>query len=412
MKKLKFYEVSQNNYMVKFNELGVCTQLCRICESLGFKKATRIQSLTIPYALKGYDIIGYAQTGSGKTLAFMIPLVQNVLINKEIFSALILVPSRELAFQITAQGELLAGVFGTKFAVLTGGIDYITQVSILKGKPHILISTPGRLVEHFGSSFTIPVTVKFFFVIDEADKLLQTDFDKEFTIIISKLPKNKKNFLFSATKTLKLNKIQKNLLKNPIRISLNHGCRLVKNLSQSYCFIPYKYKDTYLIYFCNEYCKSSIIIFVETQRCAEKLTLLLRFLGFNASCIHGGINQIRRLKILNAFKNKYNSILVATDLASRGLDIPNTDLIINFDLPLYAKIYIHRVGRTARAGKSGKTISFVTQYDIRSFQKIEKVVGKINENRQHNFHSILNMHKFVVQENEKCIKILKTNKKV
>lgn len=111
-------------------------------------------------------------------------------------------------------------------------------------------------------------------------------------------------------------------------------------------------------------------------------------------------------------KNKYNSILVATDLASRGLDIPNTDLIINFDLPLYAKIYIHRVGRTARAGKSGKTISFVTQYDIRSFQKIEKVVGKINENRQHNFHSILNMHKFVVQENEKCIKILKTNKKV
>ena len=252
--------------MVKFKKLGVCSQLCRICESLGFKKATRIQSLAIPYALKGYDIIGYAQTGSGKTLAFMIPLIQNVLITRGIFSALILVPSRELAFQITGQGELLGGILGVKFAVLTGGIEYITQVAILKGKPNIIISTPGRLVEHFGSSLIIPLTMKFFFVIDEADKLLQTDFDKELTIIVSKLPRNKKSFLFSATKTFKLNKIQKTFLKNPIRISLNHGFKLVKNLSQSYCFIPYKYKDTYLIYYCNEFHKSSIIIFVETQK--------------------------------------------------------------------------------------------------------------------------------------------------
>jgi|Transcript_87418 ATP-dependent RNA helicase DDX47/RRP3 len=398
--------------MVKFKQLGVCIQLCRICEILGFKKATHIQSLTIPYALKGYDIIGYAQTGSGKTLAFVIPLLQNILINREEFSALIIVPSRELAFQIASQGEMLGGVLGIKFAVLTGGIDYVTQKAILKGKPNILISTPGRLVEHIGSSFIIPTKTKFSFVVDEADKILQIDFDKELTFILSKLPKNKKNFLFSATKTLKINKIQSNWLKNPIRVSLNHNYKLVKNLSQSYCFIPHKYKETYLVYLCNEFYKSSIITFVDTQRCAEKLALLLKFLGFKASCIHGGMNQIRRLKILENFKNRKTQILIATDLASRGLDIPCTDIIINFDIPVYAKVYIHRVGRTARAGKSGRTVSLVTQYDIRSFQKIEKIIGQISEKYNFNFNSVIKIHRIVVCEKERCLKILKDLTKI
>ena len=393
--------------MVKFKKLGVCLQLCKICETLGYKKATRIQSMTIPYALKGYDIIGYAQTGSGKTLAFLIPLIQNVLIDKCSFSSLIIVPSRELAFQITTQGEILGGILGIKFAVLIGGVDFAIQAAVLKGKPNILISTPGRLIEHLGFSFFISSNIKFCFVIDEADKILQSDFEKDFGLILSKLPKNKKNFLFSATKTLKLNKIQNNWLKNPIRISLNQNFKLVKNLSQSYCFIPHKYKETYLVYLCNEFYMSSIITFVETQKCAEKLALLLKFLGFKASCIHGGLNQLRRLKILEAFKKKNNQILIATDLASRGLDIPNTDLVVNFDIPLYARIYIHRVGRTARAGKSGRTISLVSQYDIRSFQKIEKIIGKIEEKYQHNFDSVVNIHRIVIIEGERCSRILK-----
>jgi ATP-dependent RNA helicase DDX47/RRP3 len=152
---------------------------------------------------------------------------------------------------------------------------------------------------------------------------------------------------------------------------------------------------------------SSIITFVETQKCAEKLALLLKFLGFKASCIHGGLNQLRRLKILEAFKKKNNQILIATDLASRGLDIPNTDLVVNFDIPLYARIYIHRVGRTARAGKSGRTINLVSQYDIRSFQKIEKIIGKIEEKYQHNYNSVVNIHRIVIIEGERCSRILK-----
>ena len=398
--------------MANFKKLGVCAQLYRVCKALGFKNATRIQALTIPYALKGYDILGYAHTGSGKTLAFLIPILQNVLINKQVFSSLIIAPSRELAFQIGAQGELLGGILGVKFAILTGGVDYSIQAFIIRGNPNIIISTPGRLVEHLGSTFSISNTTNFCFVIDEADKILQIDFEKEFNLILSKLPKNKKNFLFSATKTLKLNKLQNNWIKNPIRISLNENCKLVKNLSQGYCFMPQKYKETYLAYLCNEFFESSIIIFVETQRCAEKLALLLKFLGFKSSCIHGGISQLRRLKILEAFKIKKNNILIATDLASRGLDIPDTNLVVNFDIPLYAKIYIHRVGRTARAGKSGKSISFVTQYDIHSFQKIEKIVGHIKAKYNHNFRSIIDMHKIVEQEKEKCLKILRNSKKI
>jgi ATP-dependent RNA helicase DDX47/RRP3 len=397
--------------MVKFKHLGICVQLCRICESLGFKKATRIQSLTIPYALKGYDVIGYAQTGSGKTLAFLLPLLQTILINKEIFSSLIVVPSRELAFQIGAQGELLGGVIGIKFAVLTGGIDYTIQTALLKGNPNLLISTPGRLVEHLGSSFRIPNLKKFCFVIDEADKILQTDFEKEFNLILSNLPKNKKNFLFSATKTLKLNKFQFNWLRNPVRVSLNQHDKLVKNLDQSYCFIPHKYKETYLVFFCNEFYQNSVMIFVETQKCVEKITLLLKFLGFKVLCIHGGMNQLRRIKILQAFKLKKSRILITTDLASRGLDIPNIDLIINFDIPMYAKIYIHRVGRTARAGKSGRSISLVTQYDIRSFQKIEKIIGRVIDKYCHNLDSVIRLYKFVNLEKEKCLRILKDDKK-
>ena len=398
--------------MIKFRDLGVCSQLCKICDTMGFKRATRIQALTIPYALKGYDIIGYAQTGSGKTLAFLIPLIQTILINKQVFSGLIILPSRELAFQIAAQGELLGGIFGIKFAILTGGIDYYIQATILKGKPNLIVSTPGRLVEHLGSSFCFPLVNQFCFVIDEADKILQIDFDKEFNFILSKLPKNRKTFLYSATKTIKLSQPKIIWLKNPIRVTVNPNCKLVKNLSQNYCFMPHVYKEAYFVYLCNEFYENSIITFVETQRCAEKLALLLKFLGFKASCIHGGIGQLRRLKILETFKNKKNRILIATDLASRGIDIPNTDLVVNFDIPLYAKIYIHRVGRTARAGRSGRTISLVTQYDIRSFQKIEKIIGYINKSYSYNFSSLLNIQKIVAAEKEKCLRILKNSKNI
>ncbi len=393
--------------MVKFKNLGVCYQLCKVCETIGYKQATRIQTLVIPYALKGFDILGYAQTGSGKTLAFLIPIIQNILINRNIHAALIISPSRELAFQIASQGELLGGIFGIKLAVLTGGIDLSMQTTLLKGKPNIIISTPGRLVEHLGLSFQIKTVENFCFVIDEADKILQIDFEKELNFILSKIPKNKKNFLFSATKSLRENKIKNNWFQNPIRISLNSKYRLAKNLAQNYCFIPYKYKESYLIYLCNEFSKISILTFVETQKCSERLALLLKFLGFSVSCIHGGLSQLRRLKILESFKTKKNRILIATDLASRGLDIPDTDLVINFDIPSYAKTYIHRVGRTARAGKSGRTISLVTQYDVNSFQKIEKIIGRVFRKFTHNLNSVLNIYQIIKNEKEKCLEIFK-----
>jgi ATP-dependent RNA helicase DDX47/RRP3 len=396
--------------MISFRQLGVCEQLCRICDSIGFKYATKIQAQTIPYALKNRDIIGYAQTGSGKTLAFVIPILQDLLKAKCSFSCLIIVPARELAFQIGSQCEILGGVFGIKIALLIGGIENILQVAIINKNPHILICTPGRFVDHLGKTKNLILKNMKNLVFDEADRLLQIDFDKEFSIILSALPKTKRCFLFSATMTSNVEKLEKISMINPVKIKVNKKYKTVITLKQNYLFIPYKYKECYLTYICNEFTGCSIIIFVDTQVCAEKTALLLKVLNFKISCLHGKLNQLKRIDILNKFKVGETKILVATDLVSRGIDIPEIDLIINYDIPLYTKDYIHRAGRTARAGKSGRVINLVTQYDIRSYQKIELLLGKKFDEFKYKIENILSIYKYISLAKTKINRILDTVK--
>jgi len=361
--------------MVDFKDLGVCDQICRVCKSMGFKRATKIQVFSIPYALHGRDIIAYAQTGSGKTMAFLIPLLQNLLSTKEFFSGLIVVPSRELAFQIASQLEILGGLFGIKVAILVGGIDLFIQIEVIKTKPHFVISTPGRLVDHLGKIENFSLTKTRKIVFDEADRLLQMDFEKEFNIINSFLPHEKQFYFFSATMTTNLDKLQKTNIRNPVKILVCDKFKSVTSLVQHFIFSPFDLKECYLLYVCNEFNGSLIMVFVESQKCAEKLTLLLKFFGFDTACLHGGLKQIKRLQILNKFKLRDFKILITTDVASRGLDIFGIDLVINYNIPMYTKSYIHRIGRTARTGKSGRAINLVSQYEIRSFQKIEKLMG-------------------------------------
>jgi ATP-dependent RNA helicase DDX47/RRP3 len=361
--------------MVDFRNLGVCEQLCKVCKSIGFDKPTKIQVLSIPYSLNGKDIIACAQTGSGKTMAFSIPLLQNLLFCKKFLSGLIVVPSRELAFQIASQFEMLGGLFGVKVAVLVGGIDFYTQVEMIKSQPHFIISTPGRLIEHLEKYNHLSLKKTKKIVFDEADRLLQFDFEKESNIIISGLPVDRQFYFFSATMTTSLERLQKANVKNPIKIIVNKKYKSVTNLQQHYIFSPFILKECYLLYICNEFYGSSIIIFVESQKSAEKLMLILNFLGFDAKALHGGLKQVKRLEILNKFKLKDCKILLATDVASRGLDIIGVDLIVNYNIPIYAKNYLHRIGRTARNGRSGRAINLVSQYEIRSFQKIEKMTG-------------------------------------
>ncbi|XP_006888482.1 PREDICTED: probable ATP-dependent RNA helicase DDX47 isoform X2 [Elephantulus edwardii] len=310
-----------------FKDLGVTDVLCEACDQLGWKKPTKIQIEAIPLALQGRDIIGLAETGSGKTGAFALPILNALLDTPQRLFALVLTPTRELAFQISEQFEALGSSIGVQSAVIVGGIDSMSQSLALAKKPHIVIATPGRLIDHLENTKGFNLRALKYLVMDEADRILNMDFETEVDKILKVIPRDRKTFLFSATMTKKVQKLQRAALKNPVKCAVSSKYQTVEKLQQYYLFIPSKFKT-------------------------------------------------KRLGSLNKFKAKARSILLATDVASRGLDIPHVDVVVNFDIPTHSKDYIHRVGRTARAGRSGKSITFVTQYDVELFQRIEHLIGK------------------------------------
>ncbi|XP_067875911.1 probable ATP-dependent RNA helicase DDX47 [Heterodontus francisci] len=359
-----------------FRELGVTEVLCEACEQLGWKSPTRIQTEALPVALQGRDIIGLAETGSGKTGAFALPILQALLEKPQRLFALVLTPTRELAFQISEQFEALGSSIGVKSAVIVGGIDMMSQSLALAKKPHVVIATPGRLIDHLQNTKGFNLRALKYLVMDEADRILNMDFETEVDKILKVIPRDRKTYLFSATMTKKVQKLQRAALKDPVKCAVSTKYQTVEKLQQYYVFIPSKFKDCYLVSILNELAGNSFIIFCSTCNNTQRTALLLRNLGFTAIPLHGQMNQNKRLGALNKFKAKSRSILLATDVASRGLDIPHVDVVVNFDIPTHSKDYIHRVGRTARAGRSGKSITFVTQYDVELFQRIEHLIGK------------------------------------
>uniref|UniRef100_A0A0N4ZQ23 RNA helicase n=1 Tax=Parastrongyloides trichosuri TaxID=131310 RepID=A0A0N4ZQ23_PARTI len=359
-----------------FEELGVTEVLCQTMERLGWKVPSTIQQASLPFSLAGRDIIGLAETGSGKTGAFAIPILQALLDTPQKMFAVILTPTRELAFQIAEQFQALGTSIGLVVAVIVGGIDMATQAMALAKRPHIIVATPGRLVDHLENTKGFNLKAIKFLVMDEADRILNMDFEVEVNKILRVIPKERRTYLFSATMTKKVAKLERASLKNPERIEISSRYQTVEKLKQHYIFIPNKYKEAYLVYILNEIASNTAIVFCSTCNGAMKIALMLRQLGFGAVPLHGQMNQGKRLAALNKFKAKQRSILVCTDVASRGLDIPHVDYVLNFDVPTQSKDYVHRVGRTARAGRSGVSITFVTQYDVEIYQKIESLIGK------------------------------------
>ncbi|XP_074605149.1 putative ATP-dependent RNA helicase DDX47 isoform X2 [Brevipalpus obovatus] len=356
--------------------LGVSDVICEACEQIKWTKPTKIQVETLPIALQGKDIIGLAETGSGKTGAFAIPILESLLVKPQGLFALVLTPTRELAYQINEQFQALGGGFGLKTAVIVGGMDMMTQQIALMKKPHVIISTPGRLVDHLKQTKGFHLRTLKFLVLDEADKILNMDFEKEVDDILKNIPRDRNTYLFSATMTKKVQKLQRASLKDPVKLEVSSKYQTVDNLQQYYLFIPIKYKEIYLTYIINKLAGNSFIIFCNTCASTQKIALMLRNLGFTAVPLHGQMTQAKRLGALNKFRAKARSVLLATDVASRGLDIPHVDVVINYDVPHHSKDYIHRVGRTARAGRYGKSITFVSQYDVELYQRIEFLIGK------------------------------------
>lgn len=375
--KTKPVELSKgNDHLTTFQALGIDERLCEVCKSLEWNQPTKIQRETIPIALQGRDIIGLAETGSGKTAAFILPIMQSLLQNPRRLFALVLTPTRELAIQIQEQVSALGSGFQIKSAVLVGGMDIMTQTIALAKKPHIIIATPGRLVEHLEKTKGFSLTALKYLVLDEADRILNMDFEKEIDKILEQVPRDRRTYLFSATMTKKVAKLQRASLQDPVRVEVSTKFQTVDQLKQYYLFIPAKYKDVYLVHILNELSGNSFIVFCNTCPGTQRIALMLRNLGFSAIPLNGKMTQNNRLAALNKFKVKSSSILLATDVASRGLDIPHVDVVINYDLPQHSKDYIHRVGRTARAGRYGKSVTFVTQYDVEMYQKIEHLIGK------------------------------------
>ncbi|KAH6768716.1 RNA helicase 36 [Perilla frutescens var. frutescens] len=367
---------------VTFSDLGLAEWAVNTCKELGMKRPTPVQHHCIPKILAGQDVMGLAQTGSGKTAAFALPILHRLAEDPYGVFALVVTPTRELAYQLAEQFRALGSGLGLRCAVVVGGMDMINQSQSLMQRPHVVIATPGRikvLIEQNPDDIPAVFSNTKFLVLDEADRVLGVNFEAELRVIFQCLPKKRQTLLFSATMSSNLQTLLELSANKAYFYAAYEGFKTVESLRQQYVFIPKNVKDVYLLHILNkreEMCVRSAMIFVSTCRSCEHLSLLLEQLELEVAALHSYKSQSLRLSALHKFKSGQVPVLIATDVANRGLDIPTVDLVINYDIPRYPEDYIHRVGRTARVGRGGLALSFITQNDVDLVHKIEAVIGK------------------------------------
>ncbi|CAI0450486.1 unnamed protein product [Linum tenue] len=359
-----------------FSDLGLAEFAIQTCKELGMKRPTPVQVHCIPKILAGRDVLGLAQTGSGKTVAFALPILHRLAEDPYGVAALVITPTRELAFQLAEQFRALGSSLQLRCAVVVGGMDLLTQAQTLIGRPHIVIATPGRVKVLMENNADESVLLWQFLVLDEADRVLDVGFEEELRTIFQCLPKNRQTLLFSATMTSELQTLLELSVNKAYFYEAYEGFKTVDTLKQQYVFIPNNVKEVYLSYILARMEGFFVYVFEPWSRSCQLLSSLLEELGQKAAAMHSFNSQALRLKALHEFKAEKVPVLIATDVVSRGLDVQTVDLVINYDLPRYPRDYVHRVGRTARAGRGGLAMSFVTQYDVDLVHEIEGVVGK------------------------------------
>nr|XP_019953958.1 PREDICTED: probable ATP-dependent RNA helicase DDX49 [Paralichthys olivaceus] len=365
--------------MADFSSLGLSEWLIKQCQQLGIDKPTPVQQNCLPPILQGRDCMGCAKTGSGKTAAFVLPVLQKLSEDPYGIFCLVLTPTRELAYQIAEQFRVLGKPLGLRDCIVVGGMDMVTQALELSNKPHVVVATPGRLADHIRSSNTFSMSKIQFLIMDEADRLLEqscTDFTKDLEVILGILPAKRQTLLFSATLTDTLQELKSIAMNKPFFWESTSETRTVEELDQRYILTPEKVKEAYLVHliqtFTDEHDDWSIIVFTNTCKNCQILTMMLREFHFPTISLHSMMKQKQRFANLAKFKASVYKILIATDVAARGLDIPTVQVVINHNTPGLPKTYIHRVGRTARAGRNGVSITLVTQYDIHLVNSIEE----------------------------------------
>lgn len=358
--------------ITNFATFNFSEALNKALEDMKFTTPSPIQAQTIPLLLQGRDAIALAQTGTGKTAAFALPVLQNLSSSIQGTQALVLAPTRELAIQVAEQFELLsAHQRGVTIAVLCGGQDYSRQLKQLRGGAQVVVGTPGRILDHIDRG-TLPLDNLRTFILDEADEMLRMGFIEDVETILAKLPEKKQIALFSATMPHRIRQIANTYLNEPASIEIRMETATVKSVEQRFLFASGHQKPDALIRILEVEDYQGVIVFVRTKSSTEEVAETLQQHGLRAMAIHGDITQTLRERIIAQFKQGAIDILVATDVAARGLDVERVTHVINYDLPHDNETYVHRIGRTGRAGRSGVTILFVTPKESRLINNIER----------------------------------------
>ena len=357
--------------MENFNSLNLEKTLMDAIAVINFKTPTPIQAQAIPVALEGKDILGTAQTGTGKTAAFGIPLV-NFLLKTQKDTALVMTPTRELATQVMQTMSSLIGRGNIRTALLIGGDSMQKQLRQMQRNPRLIVGTPGRINDHLERR-TLKLQNTTFLVLDESDRMLDMGFTPQINQVLKTVPEKHQTLLFSATLANNIVRLAERYLRNPVRISVGSTSTPIDKIKQE--VIHVKDGDKYNQLIKEIYNRQgAILIFVKTRRGAEKMVKRLKYDDHDADAIHGNLRQNKRDKVIKAFRNAHFRILVGTDVASRGLDIPAIKHVINFDLPQLPEDFIHRIGRTARAGAEGSALSFIGGDDRSKWNAIQRLI--------------------------------------
>ncbi|MGK0209495.1 MAG: ATP-dependent RNA helicase RhlE [Patescibacteria group bacterium] len=375
---------------MEFKSLHLREEIVKALDKKGYVTPTPIQEKTIPLLLEKKDVIGIAQTGTGKTAAFVIPILQILADNKVVTStprALILAPTRELAAQIAESVKLYGKFLHFKHLEVYGGVGINPQINALRKGVDILIATPGRLMDLMQQG-KVNLSKVDFLVLDEADRMLDMGFLKDVVKITAALPKVRQSLFFSATMSNEISKLTKNLLKNPVRVEITPQSMPVDRIEQSIFFVDQDRKNELLIDIIEQYDISCALVFVAAKFKADRIVKVLRNAGVLADSIHGNKSQNQRTKVLDQFKNGKIEVLVATDIAARGIDVSSITHVINYDLPNEPENYVHRIGRTGRAGKTGVAYSFCAASDRSFLNDIERITKIKISHQEHKHHSI------------------------
>lgn len=383
----------------EFSSLALSPSLLEVVKELGYETLTPIQAESIPLLLEGKDLIGQSKTGSGKTAAFSLPILEKIQIQDKVVQAVVLCPTRELCTQVAREIRKLGRKnSGLQVLIISGGQPMFAQVNSLDKGVHWIVGTPGRVLDHLNRG-TLDLRRVSTLVLDEADRMLEMGFQQDMEKILSAVPKTRQTILFSATFPRTIEGISRAYQRDPVRVTIEDKPQAAPHIRQVYYEVEAHVKLNGLLWLLQQNKTESAIVFCNLKATVIELARALSQVGVSSGCLHGDLEQSERDRVMAKFRNESIRILIATDVAARGIDIEDLDAVFNFDLPAKVDIYVHRIGRTGRAGKTGLAISLATEREQFKIRNIETYTGTKIEKK-----TLASVEKLDIEEFKKVLK--------